>query len=74
MVKIRISIPVAVSYTHLDVYKRQTPTSDLRLGQEVYLIHVGYQHLKLAAPMFDKDLLAGVENIIHRPMVEHVPF
>ena len=53
---------------------RPTPTSDLRLGQEVYLIHVGYQHLKLAAPMFDKDLLAGVENIIHRPMVEHVPF
>lgn len=53
---------------------RPTPTSDLRLGQEVYLIHVGYQHLKLAAPMFDKNLLAGVENIIHRPMVEHVPF
>ena len=42
---------------------RPTPTSDLKQGQEVYLIHVGYQHLKLAAPMFDKDLLAGVEKI-----------
>ena len=53
---------------------RPTPTSDLKPGQEVYLIHVGYQNLKLAAPMFDKELLAGVEEIIHRPMVAHVSF
>lgn len=53
---------------------RPTPTSDLKQGQEVYLIHVGYQHLKLAAPMFDKDLLAGVEKIINRPIVDCVSF
>ena len=53
---------------------RPTPTSDLKRGQEVYLIHVGYQNLKLAAPMFDKELLAGVEKIIHRPIVDCVSF
>lgn len=53
---------------------RPMPTSDLELGQEIYLIHTGYRNLKLSATMFDKELLAEVEGIVRRPMVAHVDF
>lgn len=53
---------------------RPTPTSDLRPGQEVYVIYTSYRNLKVCATMFDKGLLAEVEEIIHRPMVAHVDF
>ena len=50
---------------------RPTPTSDLAPGQEIYLIRTSFRNLKLSAPMFDKELLAEVEGIIHRPMLAH---
>lgn len=53
---------------------RPTPASDLAPGQEIYLIRTSYRNLKLSAPMFDKELLAEVEGIIHRPMLAHVDF
>ena len=53
---------------------RPTPTSDLKPGQEIYLMHTSHRNLRLAAPMFDKALLAEVEDIIHRPMTAHLDF
>ena len=53
---------------------RPMPTSDLKPGQEIYLMHTSYRNLRLAAPMFDKELLAEVEDIIHRPMTAHLDF
>ena len=38
------------------------------------LVAVIRNPVKLAAPMFDKDLLAGVEKIINRPIVDCVSF
>ena len=37
-------------------------------------MHTSYRNLRLAAPMFDKELLAEVEDIIHRPMTAHLDF
>ena len=53
---------------------RPTPTSDLSPGQEIYLIRTGCRNLMLPAPMIDRELLAEVEEIIHRPMLAHVDF
>lgn len=51
-----------------------TPTSDLAPGQEIYLIRTGCHNLKLSAAMYDRELLAEVEGIIHRPMLAHIDF
>ena len=53
---------------------RPTPTSDLTTGQDIYLIHVDASRLKLSTTMFDQDLLAEVEGIIHRPIVDCLHF
>ncbi len=38
------------------------------------IFRTSYRNLKLSAPMFDKELLAEVEGIIHRPMLAHIDF
>lgn len=53
---------------------RPMPTSDLNPGQDIYLMHTSYRNLRLAAPMFDKELLAEVEDIIHRPITAYLNF
>lgn len=53
---------------------RPTPTSDLTTGQDIYLIHVDASRLKLSTTMFDQGLLAEVEGIIHRPIVDCLHF
>ena len=58
---------LAVSYTHLDVYKRQDPKSFLQLKNTHYY-HLSDnngkkdQHLSLGKGTLDLDLISGIER------------
>ena len=65
--------PCPVSYTHLDVYKRQGNTRDLRPG-DVVILNDGYLTYKGELHIVTKDMPNdGRKHVIgHLPEYEHV--
>lgn len=49
---------------------RPLPSSDIREGQEVFVLTTHNRNLNLSPTMHDRELLAQAEEIIRRPMLE----
>lgn len=53
---------------------RPVPASDIREGQELYVICTSHRNLNLSPTMHDKELLAPVEKIVGRELLRHLDF
>nr|WP_325245390.1 hypothetical protein [uncultured Oscillibacter sp.] len=49
---------------------RLLPSSDIREGQDVYVLTTHNRNLNLSPTMYDKELLRQVEDIVHLPILE----
>lgn len=53
---------------------RPVTSAELREGMEIYVLHSSYRNLHLSAPMFDRELLAPIEQVVDRPILRHLDF
>lgn len=49
---------------------RLLPSSDIREGQDIYVLTTHNRNLNLSPTMYDKELLRQVEDIVHLPILE----